>query len=198
MASSSTNEVPWSQWRDQHHTGFNFSADILYHRYQNVQCTEDEIIMQGNLNWMQSRETSLKSPVWRGRENEICPFGNPKASDSANLDSAAEVWKNVFILQTFYSWSLKLQYHQWFIYRITCEIGNNNLGREDKQRQFYQKMRYLFFLLYMQLLIRSGRTPEEALMLLVPEAYKKHPTLMIKYPEVLNFFDISKNALEFW
>lgn len=49
-------------------------------------------LMQGNLNWMQSRETSLKSPVWRGRENEIRPFGNPKASDSANLDNAAEVW----------------------------------------------------------------------------------------------------------
>lgn len=47
--------------------------------------------VQGNLNWMQSREASLKSPVWRGRENEIRPFGNPKASDSANLDSAAEV-----------------------------------------------------------------------------------------------------------
>lgn len=40
---------------------------------------------------MQSREPSLKSPVWRGRENEIRPFGNPKASDSANLDSTAEV-----------------------------------------------------------------------------------------------------------
>ncbi|CAB4316755.1 unnamed protein product, partial [Prunus armeniaca] len=45
----------------------------------------------GNLNWMQSREASLKSPVWNGRENEIRPYGNPKASDSANLDSAAEV-----------------------------------------------------------------------------------------------------------
>lgn len=50
-----------------------------------------KLMMQGNLNWMQSRENSLKSPVWRGRENEIRPFGNPKASDSANLDSAAEV-----------------------------------------------------------------------------------------------------------
>lgn len=80
--------------------------------------------IQGNLNWMQSREPSLKSPVWRGRENEIRPFGNPKASDSANLDSAAE------------------------------------------------------------LLIRSGRTPEESMMILVPEAYKNHPTLTIKYPEV--------------
>ena len=71
--------------------------------------------IQGNLNWMQSREPSLKSPVWRGRENEIRPFGNPKGSDSANLDSAAE------------------------------------------------------------LLIRSGRSPEEAMMILVPEAYKNHP-----------------------
>lgn len=36
-----------------------------------------------------------------------------------------------------------------------------------------------------QILIRSGRIPEEALMILVPEAYKNHPTLSIKYPEVL-------------
>lgn len=94
--------------------------------------------IQGNLNWMQSREASLKSPVWRGRENEICPFGNPKASDSANLDSAAE------------------------------------------------------------LLIRSGRTPEEALMILVPEAYKNHPTLSIKYPEVVDFYDYYKGQMEAW
>lgn len=47
--------------------------------------------VQGNLNWMQSRESSLESPVWNGRENEIRPYGNPKASDSANLDSTAEV-----------------------------------------------------------------------------------------------------------
>ena len=33
----------------------------------------------------------MKSPVWRGRESEICPYGNSRASDSANLDSAAEV-----------------------------------------------------------------------------------------------------------
>ncbi|KAI6672011.1 hypothetical protein NL676_006896 [Syzygium grande] len=47
--------------------------------------------IQGNWNRMQSCENSLKSPIWHGRENEIRPFGNPKASDSANLDSAAEV-----------------------------------------------------------------------------------------------------------
>lgn len=94
--------------------------------------------IQGNLNWMQSRETSLKSPVWNGRENEIRPYGNPKASDSANLDSAAE------------------------------------------------------------LLLRSGRTPEEAMMILVPEAYKNHPTLMIKYPEVVDFYDYYKGQMEAW
>ncbi|KAK4359624.1 hypothetical protein RND71_021853 [Anisodus tanguticus] len=94
--------------------------------------------IQGNLNWMQSREASLKSTVWSGREDEIRPFGNPKASDSANLDSAAE------------------------------------------------------------LLIRSGRAPEEALMILVPEAYQNHPTLTIKYPEVLDFYNYYKGQMEAW
>lgn len=37
-----------------------------------------------------------------------------------------------------------------------------------------------------QLLLRSGRSPAEAMMILVPEAYKNHPTLSIKYPEVWN------------
>ncbi|KAF3794694.1 Ferredoxin-dependent glutamate synthase [Nymphaea thermarum] len=94
--------------------------------------------IQGNLNWMQSRESSIKSPVWRGRENELRPFGDPRASDSANLDSAAE------------------------------------------------------------LLLRSGRNAEEALMILVPEAYKNHPTLTIKYPEVVDFYDYYKGQMEAW
>lgn len=94
--------------------------------------------IQGNLNWMQSRETTIKSPVWRGRENEIRPYGNPKGSDSANLDSAAELF------------------------------------------------------------LRSGRSPAEALMILVPEGYKNHPTLMIKYPEVADFYDYYKGQMEAW
>lgn len=32
--------------------------------------------------------------------------------------------------------------------------------------------------------MRSGRSPEETLMMLIPEAYMNHPTLQIKYPEV--------------
>lgn len=94
--------------------------------------------IQGNLNWMRSREATIQSPVWRGRENEIRPFGDPKASDSANLDNAAE------------------------------------------------------------LLLRSGRSPAEAMMMLVPEAYKNHPTLSIKYPEVIDFYDYYKGQMEAW
>ncbi|KAJ7541176.1 hypothetical protein O6H91_10G049100 [Diphasiastrum complanatum] len=94
--------------------------------------------IQGNLNWMRSRETSLKSSVWHGREEELRPFGNPTASDSANLDMAAE------------------------------------------------------------LLMRSGRSPEETLMILVPEAYKNHPTLTIKYPEVIDFYEYYKGQMEAW
>ncbi|CAM6047747.1 unnamed protein product [Sphagnum compactum] len=94
--------------------------------------------LQGNLNWMRSREASLSSPVWRGREQEIRPFGNPMASDSSNLDMIAE------------------------------------------------------------LLMRSGRSPEETLMMMVPEAYKKHPTLDVKYPEVVDFYEYYKGQMEAW
>ena len=35
----------------------------------------------------------MSSPVWRGRDAELRPYGNIKASDSANLDMVAEVCK---------------------------------------------------------------------------------------------------------
>ncbi|KAL2642870.1 hypothetical protein R1flu_010457 [Riccia fluitans] len=94
--------------------------------------------LQGNLNWMRSREATMYSPVWHGREEDIRPIGSAKASDSANLDITAE------------------------------------------------------------LLIRSGRSPEEALMMLVPEAYENHPTLDMKYPEVKDFYNYYKGQMEAW
>lgn len=94
--------------------------------------------LQGNLNWMRSREAAMESPIWRGRDDELRPFGNIKASDSANLDMVAE------------------------------------------------------------LLMRSGYSPEETMMMMVPEAYKKHPTLMVKYPEVVDFYEYYKGQMEAW
>ncbi len=35
-----------------------------------------------------------------------------------------------------------------------------------------------------ELLVRTGTEPQEALMLLVPEAFRNHPDLMKEYPEV--------------
>lgn len=35
-------------------------------------------------------------------------------------------------------------------------------------------------------------------MILVPEAYKNHPTLSIKYPEVVDFYDYYKGQMEAW
>ncbi|KAJ0978729.1 hypothetical protein J5N97_014203 [Dioscorea zingiberensis] len=87
---------------------------------------------------MQSREATIKSLYGVVVKMKLGPYGNPKASDSANLDSAAE------------------------------------------------------------LLLRSGRSPAEALMLLVPEAYKNHPTLLIKYPEIVDFYDYYKGQMEAW
>jgi len=78
------------------------------------------------------------SPVWRGRDEELRPFGNIKASDSANLDMIAELF------------------------------------------------------------MRSGYSPEETMMMMVPEAYKKHPTLMVKYPEIVDFYEYYKGQMEAW
>lgn len=94
--------------------------------------------VQGNINWMRSREPTLRSPVWRGREADIFPVQNVGNSDSANLDSVAEV------------------------------------------------------------LLRSGRGPSEALMMMVPEAYKNHPTLEAKYPAVVDFYEYYKGQMEAW
>lgn len=46
--------------------------------------------LQGNLNWVASREHSLTHPVWNGREEEFLPICNQAESDSANLDHLAE------------------------------------------------------------------------------------------------------------
>lgn len=47
--------------------------------------------LQGNLNWVASREHSLTAPVWHGREAELLPLCNAAESDSANLDHMAEL-----------------------------------------------------------------------------------------------------------
>lgn len=43
----------------------------------------------------------MESPIWRGRDAELRPFGNIKASDSANLDMVAEVLNSLTIFTVF-------------------------------------------------------------------------------------------------
>jgi len=94
--------------------------------------------VQGNLNWMASRESVFSSPVWDGREKDLLPICNGAMSDSANLDRTAE------------------------------------------------------------LLVRSGRELDETLMLLVPEAFRNHPTLSRNYPEVEDFYKYYAGIQEAW
>ena len=91
--------------------------------------------MQGNINWIASREHSLNHPVWEGREHEFLPLCNATESDSANLDHVAEM------------------------------------------------------------LVRTGVEPTQALMVLVPEAYRNHPELVATYPEVHRPCTIDKRFL---
>eukprot|EP00798_Chlamydomonas_sp_ICE-L_P001365 gene1365-32729_t len=47
--------------------------------------------LQGNLNWVASREHELEHPIWKGREEELTPLCDAAESDSANLDHVAEL-----------------------------------------------------------------------------------------------------------
>jgi glutamate synthase domain-containing protein 1 len=61
------------------------------HAYCVSFCSAGEInTLQGNLNWVASREHSLTHPAWDGREADFLPLTSPAASDSANLDMLAE------------------------------------------------------------------------------------------------------------
>lgn len=157
---------------------------------------------------MTSREASLRSPVWHGRENDIRPISNPKASDSSNLDSAAEVrvtWPPNFCFPVVvHFWRNKEEAEIGLLLVTLKQKGNSDILLTsnisltvDKKKLVMTwfipaRVQCIYTSVVVQLLIRSGRTPEESLMILVPEAYKNHPTLMIKYPEVLlrvYFFD---------
>ena len=94
--------------------------------------------LQGNLNWVFSRERSLTHPVWEGRESEFGTLCNGKVSDSANLDRVIE------------------------------------------------------------LMVRSGYPLEKAMMILVPEAYRNHPDLVEKYPDIEPFYEFYEGYQEGW
>ena len=49
----------------------------------------------------------------------------------------------------------------------------------------------------LELMVRSGRSPVEALMMMVPEAYKNQPDLE-KYPEILDFYEYNSGIQEPW
>ncbi|HEY9808961.1 MAG TPA: glutamate synthase large subunit [Halomicronema sp.] len=49
----------------------------------------------------------------------------------------------------------------------------------------------------MELLVRSGRSPQEALMIMVPEAYKNQPDLT-EYPEIVDFYEYYSTLQEPW
>ena len=49
----------------------------------------------------------------------------------------------------------------------------------------------------MEMLVRSGRTPQEALMMMVPEAYNNQPALA-QYPEITDFYEYYSGLQEPW
>ena len=94
--------------------------------------------LQGNINWVASRQETLTHPIWEGREAELAPLVDTRQSDSANLDRLAE------------------------------------------------------------LMVRTGTSPQQTLLTLVPEAYRNHPELSAKYPEAEPFYEFWEGLQEGW
>nr|QCI05592.1 glutamate synthase [Cryptopleura ramosa] len=49
----------------------------------------------------------------------------------------------------------------------------------------------------LELLVQSGKSPEEALMILIPEAYKQQPSLSL-YPQIIDFYEYYAHLQEPW
>nr|QCI07559.1 glutamate synthase [Nitophyllum punctatum] len=49
----------------------------------------------------------------------------------------------------------------------------------------------------LELMVHSGKTPQEALMILIPEAYKNQPSLKL-FPEIINFYEYYAHLQEPW
>nr|AOM64563.1 ferredoxin-dependent glutamate synthase [Riquetophycus sp.] len=49
----------------------------------------------------------------------------------------------------------------------------------------------------LELLVQSGKSPQEALMILIPEAYNHQPALN-KFPEIIDFYEYYANLQEAW
>nr|SCW22935.1 Glutamate synthase [Nemalion sp. H.1444] len=91
----------------------------------------------GNLNWMNSKESTLTHSILKNRIDDITPIVNYENSDSANLDAAAELF------------------------------------------------------------ISSGISPQEALMILIPEAYQNQPALN-NFPAIIDFYKYYSHLQEPW
>eukprot|EP00741_Cyanophora_paradoxa_P007178 tig00001085_g6946.t1 len=50
----------------------------------------------------------------------------------------------------------------------------------------------------LEMLVRSGRPAPEACMMMIPEAYRNHPELSSKAPEVIDFFEYYSGLQEAW
>ena len=137
-------------------------------------CVAGEInTLQGNLNWVASREHSLTHPAWDGREADFLPLTSPAASDSANLDMLAEFLVSVVCYSINFTNSRPAF--------VQCASGS---AYRMSTMQWCSPCQAVDGLIRALLQVKTGVPAEQALMTLVPEAYRNHPDLVKNYPEV--------------
>ncbi|HEY9822836.1 MAG TPA: glutamate synthase large subunit [Candidatus Sericytochromatia bacterium] len=124
----------------------------------------------GNINWMMAREADLTHPIWgvRTQESEI---RTQEAALSMPSDSGAVASRRESASNIELD-DLKPVVHP----------DNSDSATLDN---------------VMELLVRSGRSPVEVMMIMVPEAYKNQPDLE-KYPEIVDFYEYYTGIQEPW
>ncbi|MBW4543821.1 MAG: glutamate synthase subunit alpha [Symplocastrum torsivum CPER-KK1] len=124
----------------------------------------------GNINWMMAREADLTHPLWgvRTQESEI---RTQEAALSMPSDSGAVESRRESASNT-----------ELDDLKPIVNPDNSDSATLDN---------------VLELLVHSGRSPLEALMIMVPEAYLNQPDLE-KHPEIVDFYEYYSGIQEPW
>jgi glutamate synthase (ferredoxin) len=124
----------------------------------------------GNINWMMAREADLTHPLWGSRTQES-EIRTQEAALSMPSDNGAVASRRESASDT-----------ELDDLKPIVNPDNSDSATLDN---------------VLELLVHSGRSPVEALMFMVPEAYQNQPDLE-NYPQIVDFYEYYSGIQEPW
>ena len=161
--------------------------------------------LQGNLNWVASRQAGLRNDVWLGREHDFLPLCSDRGECVSAWLSACTGCACVLrerVAERVYGVCVRAgggPRHRWTVAAawLGCLALPSSHARcsplilplppphhhhphpHPLTESDSANLDHVA-----ELMVQSGADPQEALMALVPEAYRNHPDLVANYPEV--------------